>query len=83
MQHLPLDFTKMHLEDSTREVKIEVPEKTWTIGIARDRCLLRRLTKGWYKIVREKALKVGDVCVFQLTNTKDYTLKLSIFSSTS
>ncbi|XP_074377324.1 B3 domain-containing protein LOC_Os12g40080-like [Apium graveolens] len=80
--HLPLDFTKMHLEESRRQVKIEAPEKTWTIGLARDRCL-RRLTKGWCKIVREKALKVGDVCVFQLTNTKDYTLKLTVFSSTT
>ncbi|KAK1383365.1 hypothetical protein POM88_021100 [Heracleum sosnowskyi] len=80
--HMPLDFTTMHLEDSTREVKIEVPDKTWTIGIARDGCS-RRLTRGWGQIVREKALKVDDVCVFQLTNAKDYTLKLTIFSSTS
>lgn len=82
MQHMPVDFTKKHQKDSTREVKIEVSDKTWTIGIVRDGCS-RRLTRGWGRIVREKALKVGDVCVFQLTNTKDYTLKLTIFSSTS
>lgn len=81
MQHMPLDFTTKHLEDSTREVKIEASDKTWTIGIARDRSS-RRLTKGWCHIAREKALKVGDVCVFQLTNTEDYTLKLTVFSST-
>ena len=82
MQHVPQEFANTHLEESPKELKIEVGDKTWSIGIVKDR-RSRRLTKGWCPFVRENGLKLGDVCVFQLTNAQDFTLKLTIFSSTT
>lgn len=35
------------------------------------------LSRCWGYLAKEHALKAGDVCVFELTNTEDYTLKLS------
>ncbi|KAL1824352.1 hypothetical protein ACET3Z_011130 [Daucus carota] len=80
--HVPQEFANTHLEESPKELKIEVGDKTWSIGIVKDR-RSRRLTKGWCPFVRENGLKLGDVCVFQLTNAQDFTLKLTIFSSTT
>ncbi|KAL1811661.1 hypothetical protein ACET3Z_021726 [Daucus carota] len=81
--YLPLttDFARKYFKDSTREVKIEVSGKTWTAGVRKD-CSTYRLTRCWSYLVTEQALEVGDVCVFELINTEDYTLKLTIFSST-
>lgn len=82
MQPLTTDFARKYFKDSTREVKIEVSGKTWTAGVRKD-CATYRLTRCWSYLVTEQALKVGDVCAFELINTEDYTLKLTIFSSTS
>lgn len=81
MQPIDPVFAKMFLKDSTRVVKIEVSGKTWTVGLAGG--FSCRLTAGWAYLATENTLKAGDVCVFQLINTEDFTLKLSIFSSTS
>ncbi|KAK1369528.1 hypothetical protein POM88_035626 [Heracleum sosnowskyi] len=82
--YMPLkpDFAKMHLKDGRREVKIEVSGKTWTVRVRKVRSSYRFST-GWTHLATELALKVDDACVFELVDAEDYTLKLSIFSSTS
>lgn len=82
MQPLKPDFARMHLKDGTGEVKIEISGKIWTVGV-RKHGNFYRLSTCWTQLAREHALKVGDVCVFELINAQDYTLKLSVFSSTS
>ncbi|XP_074348119.1 B3 domain-containing protein REM5-like [Apium graveolens] len=82
--YMPVDrvFAKKFLIDSTREVKIEVSGKTWSVGLALAGGFSCRLSRGWASLATENTLKAGDVCVFQLIDTEDFTLKLSIFSST-
>lgn len=80
MQPIDPDFAKKFLKDNTSAVKIEVSGKTWTVGLAGGSSC--RLSSCWGYLATEHALKVGDVCVFQLINTEDFTLKLSIFSTT-
>ncbi|XP_074343469.1 B3 domain-containing protein Os03g0212300-like [Apium graveolens] len=75
------DFAKLHIKDRTREVKIEISGKTWTVRL-RKHGSSHNLSACWTQLARENALKVGDVCVFELINAKDHTLKLSIFRST-
>lgn len=42
-----------------------------------------RLSAGWYQFVRDRALKVGDVCVFELIDRNDAVMKVSIFRCNS
>lgn len=81
MQPIDPDFAKKFLKDGTRAVKIEVSGKTWIVGLAGG--FSCRLGRGWGYLAKEYALKAGDICVFQLVDTEDFTLELSIYSSTS
>lgn len=82
MQPIDPNFGRWYLEDSIRDVKIDVSGKIWTVGVI-EHGSSGRLSRCWSSLAKEHALKAGDACVFQLTNIEDFTLKLTIFSSTS
>ncbi|KAK1383360.1 hypothetical protein POM88_021095 [Heracleum sosnowskyi] len=84
--HVPLDYSKEYMKDYQGNVKIELSDRSnvWTVKAVRRSCETRTiLSSGWSDLSRENSLQVDDVCVFQLINTKDYTLKLTIFRRTS
>ncbi|KAK1383359.1 hypothetical protein POM88_021094 [Heracleum sosnowskyi] len=83
--YVPAHFAKKHMKDAPKNVRIEFLGKEWKVNVPRRRpCEPRTfINAGWSDLVRERNLQEDDVCVFQLINTKDYTLKLTIFGHTN
>ncbi|GLT86316.1 hypothetical protein SLE2022_044610 [Rubroshorea leprosula] len=76
--HVPASFARACL-NGTEYITLEVSEhKQWRV-----RCLSgprgTKFTKGWPEFVWDNNLTAGDVCVFELINTKDIVLKVTIF----
>ncbi|KAI5319459.1 hypothetical protein L3X38_039167 [Prunus dulcis] len=65
-----------------RYVRLQDSKRRWIV-----KCISRRnssrLSAGWYQFVRDRALKVGDVCVFELIDRNDAVMKVSIFRCNS
>ncbi|VVA09619.1 PREDICTED: B3 [Prunus dulcis] len=63
-------------------VRLQDSKRRWIV-----KCISRRnssrLSAGWYQFVRDRALKVGDVCVFELIDRNDAVMKVSIFRCNS
>jgi len=53
-------------------------EKQWRV-----RCLYNegriKFSQGWYEFTQENGLGEGDICVFELLNTKDVVLQVTLF----
>lgn len=78
--HVPQQFAKKYFKNSTRDVKIETSDKEGTTMVLRRQpSETRTFLSGWSDLATENSLQVDDVCVFELIDTKDCTLKLTIF----
>ena len=75
---MPAEFSKKYLR--RRSIKLlDSTGKLWPLT-----CLINlsknvRLSRGWYEFIKEKHLKEGDVCVFELVQRGNVVLKVFIF----
>ncbi|KAM6564456.1 hypothetical protein CsatB_024454 [Cannabis sativa] len=85
------EFWKRHVDDnSCHDVTLYVPcmRKTWLVKLqtkTRNRCSSPRPTfsrRDWQEFVEENELKVGDVCIFELTNKNQMMFHVSIHRET-
>lgn len=72
---MPSKFAKKYLKKEERNILLQVLDgRTWHCKYCPG-----KIRGVWKKFVIENNLKVGDVCVFELTNNQDLTLKVLIF----
>ncbi|XP_061358903.1 putative B3 domain-containing protein Os03g0621600 [Gastrolobium bilobum] len=72
---VPVQFAEIYLKKKERNILLQVLDgRTWT-------CKYRfpRISSRWKKFVTDNDLKVGDVCLFEMTNIRDLSLKVHIF----
>lgn len=79
LQNVPVSFVISHMEQDRQSATLVVSVKSWPVGFSRGRGHVRMMTHGWPIFSRENALKVGDVCVFELVDRTDFVLKVSVF----
>ncbi|KAE8667422.1 B3 domain-containing protein REM19 [Hibiscus syriacus] len=77
--HIPRCFALRYLNGVDGIITLQVSEgKKWPV-----RCIYGqsswKFSKGWAEFVLDNNLDEGDVCVFELINTKEIVLKVTIF----
>ncbi|XP_061345822.1 B3 domain-containing transcription factor VRN1-like [Gastrolobium bilobum] len=73
--HVPLQFAEIYLKKEERNILLQVLDgRTWT-------CKYRfpNIFGRWKEFVSDNDLKVGDVCLFEITKIRDLSLKVQIF----
>ncbi|EOX98138.1 hypothetical protein QUC31_015334 [Theobroma cacao] len=79
VHHIPRWFARKHLNGVNGTITLQVSEgKKWPV-----RCIYvdghLKFCKGWAEFVLDNNLDEGDVCVFELLNTEEIVLKVTIF----
>ncbi|KAL5731818.1 hypothetical protein ACHQM5_004511 [Ranunculus cassubicifolius] len=72
------DFADLYLKDAFQGITLSLPNGgKWPIS----HCIgdHRKLSAGWKTFVVDNQLKEGDVCIFELVDSKNVELKVSIF----
>ncbi|KAF7132616.1 hypothetical protein RHSIM_Rhsim09G0072000 [Rhododendron simsii] len=77
--NVPASFVSSVMQQDRQSATLVVSNKSWSVGLCRGRRNVYMITHGWPIFSRENALKVGDVCVFELVERKDFVLKASVF----
>ncbi|CAA2971109.1 B3 domain-containing transcription factor VRN1-like [Olea europaea subsp. europaea] len=72
-EHLPSSSGHFELHDSDG--------KKWLLNIIRGKRRKNYLCSGWKTVVKEKNLKVGDTCVFELIDVNKCMLKVLTFGA--
>ncbi|XP_057443269.1 B3 domain-containing protein REM5-like isoform X2 [Lotus japonicus] len=71
------EFAEKHLKNKRGEIILHVKDgRTWPVKYVLEK---GTISAGWKKFVSDNNLKVGDVCVFELTKSQPLSLKVSIF----
>jgi hypothetical protein len=59
---------------------LQVGDKSWPVKLLMYPHLsLGALSAGWFAFARDNTLEIGDVCVFELIESDNVVLKVSIF----
>ncbi|XP_040371061.1 uncharacterized protein LOC112183755 isoform X2 [Rosa chinensis] len=77
--HFPRTFAYRHLGRHCSRIKLRVNKRRWRLGIYHVHKTVR-LQAGWIEFKHDNNLKVGDVCVFELTDSIN-VLDVTIFRS--
>ena len=74
-------FTKDHTKGSMLAVKLQVVDRLWPVKlyIYSGKYRSSVIFVGWSAFARENSLRVGDVCIFELTMTDNVVFKVHIF----
>lgn len=76
------EFAQTYMKESTKSsVKLVFLDKVWIVKLWRG--VKRIHLTSWSKFAEENSLELGDVCVFQLIDAKDYTFEVTIFRNQS
>ena len=79
LQHIPRCFAQRYLNGVDGIITLQVSEgKKWPVQCIYGNGSLK-FSKGWAEFVLDNNLNEGDVCVFELINTKEIVLKVTIF----
>lgn len=80
---IPIDFARQSLNCKTmKTVNLEAPNgKQWEVQCAKVHDTYR-LSRGWIGFARANGLKVGDICVFELTDALKCVLKVHVGTQT-
>ncbi|XWS62846.1 hypothetical protein CRYUN_Cryun06bG0045600 [Craigia yunnanensis] len=77
--HIPRSFARRYLNGVDGIITLQVSEgKKWPVQCIYGNGSLK-FSKGWAEFVLDNNLDEGDVCVFELINTKEIVLKVTIF----
>ncbi|XP_055961896.1 B3 domain-containing transcription factor VRN1-like [Mercurialis annua] len=84
--YIPAAFSDKYLRAISREdVKIQKSygkerQKEWLVrALRRDYGMI--FTEGWGRFSKDNSLSLGDVCVFELIDSKNFVFKASIFDA--
>ncbi|CAI8605325.1 unnamed protein product [Vicia faba] len=73
--HVPIIFTKKYMKKGKSDILLQLMDgRTWDAKF-----YFGKINVGWKKFVADNKLKIGDVCVFELIESKDVTFKVLIF----
>ena len=74
-------FTKDHTKGSMLAVKLQVVDWLWPVKlyIYSGKYRSSVIFVGWSAFARKNSLRVGDVCIFELTMTDNVVFKVHIF----
>ncbi|KAK1559647.1 hypothetical protein Q3G72_010358 [Acer saccharum] len=85
--YVPLEFSKKYLiSRDAKWIKLHDRDgKEWSVELSRYRPKGGGgdLTHGWTKFSKDKNLKEGDVCMFELIRQKNVVLKVLVFRSST
>lgn len=82
LQPISREFAQTYMKESTESsVKLVFLDKVWIVKLWRG--VKRIHLTSWSKFAEENSLELGDVCVFQLIDAKDYTFEVTIFRKQS
>ncbi|KAJ1394937.1 DNA-binding barrel domain superfamily [Sesbania bispinosa] len=74
--HVPSQFVGKYLKKKQSDILLQVLEgRTWYASYS-----FGRIKGGWKKFSSDNNLKVGDVCLFELTKKRPLSFKVVIFS---
>ena len=69
----------MHLKDLSGDIKLQLPDgKQWPVRRIFNRGKASKISRGWRKFVTDNNLEEGDVCIFELVETEDVVLNVTI-----
>lgn len=79
MQHVPSYFVKQtNATEGANKVKLQFRGKECD-AVINIHGNSSRINKGWASFAEQNALHVGDACVFELINTEDALIRVTIF----
>ncbi|GMN75263.1 hypothetical protein TIFTF001_056283 [Ficus carica] len=79
---IPGGFVKRYMPWQRTESFMTCLQRTrrlWRVKLWIDERRRVRFSAGWTRFVKENAIKVGDVCVFELIERDGSVMKVSIF----
>ncbi|XVE93291.1 hypothetical protein REPUB_Repub01dG0178200 [Reevesia pubescens] len=77
--HIPRCFARRYLNEVDGTITLQLSEeKKWPVRCVYGHGSLK-FSKGWAEFVLDNKLDEGDVCVFELINTMEIVLKVTIF----
>ncbi|GMJ06849.1 REPRODUCTIVE MERISTEM 39, REDUCED VERNALIZATION RESPONSE 1 [Hibiscus trionum] len=82
IMYLPSSFAKKYLSGLSGFIKLQLPDgRQWSV-----QCLYRggkaKFSRGWYEFISDNNLEEGDVCIFELLQSREFVLKVTIFRVT-
>ncbi|KAL2468392.1 B3 domain-containing transcription factor VRN1-like [Forsythia ovata] len=84
MLYMPFTFLTEYLPSCPRCLELhDCDGKKWPVGVILRGGKMSCLNKGFGTFIKEKNLKVGDTCVFELIDVNKPVLKVSTFCNTS
>ncbi|XP_038718041.1 B3 domain-containing transcription factor VRN1-like isoform X2 [Tripterygium wilfordii] len=78
---LPKTFVSKYMKQQSLDTMLTVEDKSWPVRLASYKSNSGKIGLGGRSFVKENALQIGDVCVFELINTEVSALKVTIFRS--
>ncbi|KAM7252011.1 hypothetical protein ACFE04_023894 [Oxalis oulophora] len=81
MLTIPLAFYKKYLKkDKDSLILVNQREKTWPASyFYSSRSIYARLYNGWMEFAEDNHLQFGDVCAFELIDSKKFVLRITVF----
>ncbi|XP_020539988.2 B3 domain-containing transcription factor VRN1 isoform X2 [Jatropha curcas] len=75
--HVPLEFMEAHTKQMKENVTLQVKNKSWAVKLLShaDRGFF---SAGWFTFARENCLQAGDVCTFELIDSRTMVFKVHI-----
>ncbi|KAL2457731.1 B3 domain-containing transcription factor VRN1-like [Forsythia ovata] len=84
LKYMPFTFLTEYLPSCPRCLELhDCDGKKWPVGVILRGGKMSCLNKGFGTFIKEKNLKVGDTCVFELIDVNKPVLKVSTFCNTS
>ncbi|XP_038717328.1 B3 domain-containing transcription factor VRN1-like [Tripterygium wilfordii] len=77
--HVPKMFVSKYMKQQSMDTMLIVEDKSWPVRLAFYKSNTGKIVRGSGAFIRDNALQVGDVCVFELIDTEVSALKVSIF----
>ncbi|KAI3876518.1 hypothetical protein MKX03_030335 [Papaver bracteatum] len=77
---VPVDAARKHIDPATKRIYVEMNGKTWKAKyVWKKEGVNSGITgRGWTDFVQENRIKVGDVCLFEITSPSATTSKKSV-----
>eukprot|EP00257_Ricinus_communis_P015496 XP_015573422.1 B3 domain-containing transcription factor VRN1 [Ricinus communis] len=82
-KNLPKGFVIKHTKKSISNIILQAEGREWPVKLIFDHSHRGWFSAGWTSFAKENSLQVGDVCIFELVNSKTLLLKVSIFRNVS
>lgn len=75
MQYVPSQFANNHMKKEQSDILLQLLDgRVWDAKYCS-----AKINGGWKKFAVHNKLKIGDVCIFELTKSQYLTLKVIIF----